>query len=92
MHRLWFAAFPGRYGVAGIVLLVFIAINTLTRIGLAIFNADPAIWMPAVAVPAMLIGLVYDLTAGTFVILPFVLLAWLWPDRRAPLLFTSSQR
>jgi len=75
--------FPGRLGVAGVVLAVFLAVSTLTRLGLAIFNGDAAVWHPAVAVPALLIGLAYDLTAGIFLVLPFVLLAWLWPDDRA---------
>lgn len=84
MRRVWSAVFPGRFGIAGIVFAVFVGVSTLTRIGLAISNGDPAIWLPAVAVPALLIGFAYDLTAGIFVVVPFVVLAWAWPDQRAP--------
>lgn len=89
MRRFWSLLFPGRFGVAGVVLAVFLVVSTLTRVGLAIFNGDPTLWRPAVAGPALLIGLGYDLTAGIFVILPFVLLAWLWPDGRAGRTFAA---
>ena len=84
--------FPGRFGIAGVVLAAFLAISTLTRIGLAVFNGDAAIWQPAVALPILLVGLAYDLTAGVFLILPFVVLAWVWPDRggRRPLMAVAS--
>lgn len=75
--------FPGRFRIAGVVLAVFLAVSLFTRIGLAVFNADSAVFAPSTLVPILAIGLVYDLVAGVFFALPFALLAWIWPAARA---------
>ncbi|MGH6623013.1 MAG: hypothetical protein ACREBN_03525, partial [Burkholderiaceae bacterium] len=71
--------FPGRFRLAGIVLAASLLLGSLTRIGLAIFNDDAAMLPPGLLVRVLAIGAAYDLTAGIFVVLPFALLAWLWP-------------
>lgn len=87
MHQVPARLFPGRFGVAGIMLAACLLLGTATRVGLVIFNGDAALASPRLLASALAIGLVYDLTASIFIVLPFALLAWLWPDRRAPRTF-----
>ena len=75
-HRL----FPGRFAMAGIVLLVFLAINLATRVGLLLFNQDWALLLPQTLLPILLIGAVYDLSVAMYWLIPFALWAWLAPD------------
>ena len=75
-HRL----FPGRFTIAGIALLVFLAINLATRVGLLLFNQDWALLLPQTLLPILLIGAVYDLAVAIYWLIPFALWAWLAPD------------
>lgn len=81
--------FPGRFRIAGTMLVAFLLLQSLTRIGLLIFNGDVTLFSPGILFPLLAIGLAYDLTAGVLFVLPFALLAWLWPGRRMPRLFGS---
>ena len=77
----WLARlFPGRFALAGWVLVMFLAASQFTRLGLLLFNGDGALFSPSTLVPALVVGTVYDLAAGAWWMLPFALLAWLWPD------------
>lgn len=88
--------FPGRFALAGTIALAFVAAATATRLGLAVFNADPGVLAPHRLALWLALGLLYDLAVASFVLLPFALLAWLAPDtprsRRAvaPLAFTLA--
>jgi phosphoglycerol transferase MdoB-like AlkP superfamily enzyme len=75
--------FPGCFGVAGIVVVVYLVVSLVTRIGLAIFNGEAAEFIPLRLAGWLLIGFAYDLAVATFWLLPFALLAWLWPAGRA---------
>lgn len=75
--------FPGRFRVAGIVLVAFLAVGLLTRLGLAAFNADPSVLAPQRLLGWLALGAVFDLGVGLFVLLPFAFLAWWVPDTRA---------
>ncbi len=80
-------AFPGRFAVAGIVLAAFLGLSLVTRLALLAFNADASLAAPATLLPILAIGLAFDLAVATWWMLPFALLAWLWPDgprSRAP--------
>ncbi|MEG1832011.1 MAG: LTA synthase family protein [Burkholderiaceae bacterium] len=72
--------FPGRFALAGWVLLMFLVASLLTRLGLVAFNGDWSVLAPQTLIPALAIGTVYDLAAGAWWMLPFALIAWLWPD------------
>ena len=72
--------FPGRFAVPGIMLAAFVAVSFATRLALLVQNGDTALASPALLVPAFAIGLAYDLAVGVCWMLPFALLAWLWPD------------
>ena len=73
--------FAGRFRLAAVVLVAFLALNTATRLGLLAFNEEAALWSPATLVPILGIGLFFDLAAACWWLPPFALLAALWPDR-----------
>jgi phosphoglycerol transferase MdoB-like AlkP superfamily enzyme len=75
--------FPGPFGAAGTMLAVFLGVSLLTRIGLALFNGEAVEFLPWRMAGWLAIGTAYDLAAGAFLVLPFALLAWLWPAARA---------
>ena len=80
--------FPGRFAIAGIVLAAFLAVSLLTRLALLVQNGDWSLASPGLVLPALAIGAAYDVAAGVWWIVPFAMLAWLWPDgprSRAPL-------
>ncbi|TAK92486.1 MAG: alkaline phosphatase family protein [Burkholderiaceae bacterium] len=63
------------------VLLIFIALNTLLRIGLWLFNTerDFTVWQVA---KFLAVGLAYDFTLGLVVAIPALVVAWCWPAGR----------
>jgi phosphoglycerol transferase MdoB-like AlkP superfamily enzyme len=82
-NRLRQALSPGRLGVAAVVVVVFLLVNALVRLGLAVFNGDVSVWLPHKLLPTMLIGAAFDLCAALMVVPLLALVATLWP-RRAP--------
>ena len=72
--------FPGRYGLVGLALAVYLAVNGLVRLGLLLFNGDTALWAPSYLLPILGIGTLFDLAAGTWWLLPFAFLACFWPN------------
>ncbi len=74
--------FPGPFAAAAVALTLFVVVSFLSRVGLALFDADPAHFLPWRAAGWLAIGTVYDLATGAFWILPFALVAWLWPAKR----------
>jgi phosphoglycerol transferase MdoB-like AlkP superfamily enzyme len=79
--RLFDQLFPGRFAAAGVALVTFMLVSLATRIGLAFFNAEAEEFLPWRMAGWLAIGTLYDLAAGVFWMLPFALLAWLWPAR-----------
>jgi phosphoglycerol transferase MdoB-like AlkP superfamily enzyme len=75
--------FPGPFRAAGTMFIVFLAASLLTRFGLALFNGEAAEFLPWRMAGWLSIGMLYDIAAGVFLLLPFALLAWLWPATRA---------
>jgi phosphoglycerol transferase MdoB-like AlkP superfamily enzyme len=74
---------PGRLALVAPLFVAFIVISALTRIGLAVFNADSTLFAPLSLVPALLLGLGYDAAVALWWCLPLVLLGWWWPAARA---------
>jgi phosphoglycerol transferase MdoB-like AlkP superfamily enzyme len=85
-RRLFDALFPGRFAPAGIVLVGFMLLGLATRIGLALFNGlqfgDWSPFAPQRVAGWLLVGALFDLGVGAWVMLPLALLAWLAPDTR----------
>lgn len=73
--------FPGRFALAGWVLLMVLVASLATRLGLLAYNGDWSLFAPRTLLPVLGVGLVYDLVVGLWWMLPFALLAWLWPAR-----------
>lgn len=69
------AFLPPRYRTLFWVLLLFLLINFLTRIGLMLFEGDANNFSFNVLPKILFSGFIYDLSAGTYVLIPFILLA-----------------
>jgi len=69
----------GRLAVVGSFLLTFIALNAAVRLGLLFFNGDLGFLAPLRLVPILGIGLLFDIAAAAWWLLPFLLLVALWP-------------
>jgi hypothetical protein len=74
------ALFPGPLRAAFGIGLVFVAVTTATRLGLAVFAGEFA--APGALLAALGVGLVFDLGVAAFVIAPICLLIAVWPSRR----------
>ena len=74
--------FHGRFASLGRLLLIFLAVNALIRVGLGLFNQDLALFAPWRIVPALAIGLVFDLTVGLIGLAPLTWLYAIWPAGR----------
>jgi phosphoglycerol transferase MdoB-like AlkP superfamily enzyme len=72
---------PPRYRVITYAAALFLALNSIVRLGLLIFEADPGNFDPRRAVPIFAVGLLYDIAALAYVVAPFALAALLLPDR-----------
>lgn len=73
----------GRLALVAPLFVAFLALSALTRLGLAVFNADGSLFAPLSLGPALLIGLGYDAAVALWWCLPLVLLGWWWPAARA---------
>jgi phosphoglycerol transferase MdoB-like AlkP superfamily enzyme len=72
---------PGRYLVAAWAVTIFLTINTALRLGLIIFEAVEN-GIPH-GIPGILaVGLLYDLAAASFLIIPFAVVTGLLPNTR----------
>ena len=72
--------FAGRFRLVGLMLVAYLVLNALVRLGLLAFNGDAALLSPAHLLPIMAIGLVFDVAAACWWLPPFALIAALWPD------------
>ncbi|WP_020396567.1 LTA synthase family protein [Thiolinea disciformis] len=72
---------PARYKTLGWILVIFLAINFATRIGLMLFEQDASLATPTLILEIFSIGLLHDLAAATYVLVPFALLALLFGNR-----------
>ncbi|MGE3066477.1 MAG: LTA synthase family protein [Hyphomicrobiaceae bacterium] len=73
---------PGRYVLLVWVAALFLLASGATRLALMIFEAEPANFAPATALPILAVGLLYDLAAAAYVLVPFGLLALALPNNR----------
>jgi phosphoglycerol transferase MdoB-like AlkP superfamily enzyme len=70
-----------RYRILVWVVGLFVAINTATRLGLIGLEGDLLNALPWRLGPIVLVGLLYDVAAASYVLIPFALTALLVPDR-----------
>lgn len=62
--------FANRFRALAVLLLIFVAFNTLVRLGLAAYNGDFSLFAPWRIVPALLIGVLFDMTVATCFLAP----------------------
>ncbi len=65
-----------------VLLATFLILNTAVRLGLTVFNGEWDVVTSGRIVPALLIGVGFDLAAATFFLLPLGLLILAWPEGR----------
>ena len=75
--RRWAPRYLTLVWVAGL----FVLINTVTRLGLLAFEGDVLNLHPWRMLPIMGVGLLYDLAAVSYMLIPFALTALLLPNR-----------
>ncbi len=72
---------PPRYALLLWVGATFLAVNTLVRLGLIGLEGDWSNAIPGRLVRILATGALYDLAAASYLLLPFALLALVWPGR-----------
>lgn len=75
------AVCPGRFAVLTVLLAVFVAFNTLVRLGLTAFNGDASLWLPHKLLPVLAIGAAFDVAVATCFLAPLALLIGLVRSR-----------
>lgn len=71
---------PPRYEILIWVAGLFIVLNTLVRLGLMIFEADVANFLPLRLLSVLLVGFLYDVAAASVLLVPFALGALVLPN------------
>jgi phosphoglycerol transferase MdoB-like AlkP superfamily enzyme len=72
--------FAGRFRLVSVILVAYLILNAVVRLGLLAFNGDRSLLSPMHLLPIMSIGFVFDLAAACWWLPPFALVAALWPD------------
>jgi phosphoglycerol transferase MdoB-like AlkP superfamily enzyme len=72
-----------RYAALFWVAALFLLANTVVRLGLVAFDADWNNAMPWRLLPILAIGLLYDIAALAYVLVPFALIALFWSNSAA---------
>ncbi len=80
----------GRLRLLASVLLAFMVVNTLVRLGLFVFNGEWDIVTTGRIVAVMVIGAAFDLGVAAYMLAPLGLLAMAWPTRRRGLRTTLA--
>ncbi len=73
--------FRHRFGPAVLLVLLLVALSTLTRIALLIKAAGGVDWTIVNVAGLFLVGLFYDLVAAVYMAVPLVFYLWLLPNR-----------
>ena len=73
---------PHRLRILWLLLLTYLAFNVAVRLGLALFNGELSPLMPWRLVPALAIGLLFDIGTACFFLAPLGLLLLAWPNAR----------
>ncbi len=74
--------FPGRLRLVWVLLLAFVVINAMVRLGLVTYNGQWGLFAPWYLLPAMAIGALFDIGVATFFLTPLGLIVVAWPNGR----------
>ena len=69
-----------RYGIIFVLCAIYVAISLVTRLMLLAYEGDATLFEFAGIARIFSVGLLYDLASFSWVILPFVANALIWPD------------
>jgi len=70
----------GRLRILSVLLVAYLAVNALVRLGLAVFNGEVGPLLPWRLLPAMGIGALFDLGTASFFLAPLGALVLAWPN------------
>ncbi|WP_421941319.1 LTA synthase family protein [Pedobacter sp.] len=73
--------FANRFGPLVLAVALLCVTALLTRITLLCFSAGQVDWSIFNLIKIFIIGLLYDLTAASFALIPFVIYLWLFPSK-----------
>lgn len=90
LQRVHALLFPGLLRLLWPVLLAFLAVNLVVRLGLAAAFGQPGWWWPWQLLPALLIGMVFDVAVASVVLAPMAWILALWPRRWQRLLAAGT--
>ena len=76
---------PDRLRLLWLLLLAFVIFNAVVRLGLVAYNGQWGLFAPWRLLPAMAIGLLFDIGVATFFLAPLGLIVAAWPNGRAGL-------
>jgi phosphoglycerol transferase MdoB-like AlkP superfamily enzyme len=76
---------PARMRLLWVLLLTFLIFNAVVRLGLVAYNGQWGLFAPWRLLPAMAIGLVFDVGVASFFLAPLGLIVAAWPNDRAGL-------
>ncbi|MDF1748161.1 MAG: LTA synthase family protein [Alphaproteobacteria bacterium] len=68
-----------RYAVIPVVVVVYAVLSMALRIGLMVYEGNSELLSPLNSAEILLIGLLYDLAAVSWMLIPFMLNAMVWP-------------
>jgi len=68
-----------RYAIIPVILIVYLGLSGALRIGLMVFEGNSQLLTLPVSIEIMLIGLLYDLAAVSWMLIPFMLNSLVWP-------------
>jgi phosphoglycerol transferase MdoB-like AlkP superfamily enzyme len=73
------ALFQSRYASIPVIILVYVGLSMALRIGLMVYEGNSQLLPPTVCAEILMIGVIYDLAAVSWMLIPFMLNAFFWP-------------
>jgi hypothetical protein len=73
---------PHRLRILWVLLITYIAFNAVVRVGLALYNGELDSMVPQRLLPALAIGLAFDIGTAMYFLAPIGLLLLAWPNGR----------
>lgn len=71
-----------RYGIVLVLCAAYVAVSLATRLTLLVYEGDPTLFKAAGVARILSVGLLYDLAAFSWVLLPFIVNALIWPNTK----------
>ena len=82
MKKILERLLPHRLRILWVLLITYIAFNAVVRVGLALYNGELDSMVPQRLLPALAIGLAFDIGTAMYFLAPIGLLLLAWPNGR----------